>query len=506
MPPRFRSLPPVALWVALLVLAFALAGAAQARPPAPDTPAGRLFDAWLAMFESGDQARADAFRREHGGEAADETVAFRGFTGGLDLRDIAGDGKRAVVATLRARDGAQMDVRVRLAVDPARPQRIATLTVEPQPVPRLPMDDAVAGLRARLDALSAEDAFSGVVLVARGDRTLLREAWGSADRVAAAPMTPATRLRVASVGKLFTAVAALRLVERGRLSLDGTIGDYLPDYPGPAAARAVTVRQLLAHTSGLAEIDFADSPGIASPADWRAKRDALRTHADYVAAYAARPMQFAPGARMAYDNYGFIVLGRILERVTGQDYDALLKTEVFDPAGMTATSDGADAPVAVGYTARDGRWIANDDLLPARATAAGGIATTADDLLAFARALLDGRLLSPAMLAEATRPQNAAGWYGLGFVRVGEGPLFRFGHAGDFPGMNADVRIFPATRTVLIALSNLDPPAGYRPFRWFEPRMPPTSAHAARERPRLAPENETRRKPGFACALNARSP
>ena len=259
------------------------------------------------------------------------------------------------------------------------------------------------------------------------------------------------------------------------LSGAGGVWNNVENITGTAGQDAFTFNNgstLTGTASGLGDIDFADSPGIASPADWRAKRDALRSHADYIAAYAARPMQFAPGTRMAYDNYGFIVLGRILERVSGQDYDAVLRTEVFAPSGMSATSDGADAPTAIGYTRRDGRWIANDDLLPARATAAGGIATTADDLLAFARALLDGRLLSSAMLAEATRPQNEAGWYGLGFVRVGDGPLFRYGHAGDFPGMNADVRIFPATRTVLIALSNLDPPSGYQPFRWFEPRMP----------------------------------
>jgi hypothetical protein len=127
---------------------------------------------------------------------------------------------------------------------------------------------------------------------------------------------------------------------------------------------------------------------------------------------------------------------------------------------------------AVAYRRKDGAWADAAATLPWRGTAAGGGYTTVGDLLKFATALQAGKLLSPAMLAQATSPQMPENWYGFGFVTVGEGGLRRYGHGGDADGMNADFRVFPESGWVLVSLSNYDPPAAYRLFRWFEPRMP----------------------------------
>ena len=157
-------------------------------------------------------------------------------------------------------------------------------------------------------------------------------------------------------------------------------------------------------------------------------------------------------------------------------YYDYVDAHVFKPAKMFSTGflpESQSVPErSNGYTLRDGRWVSNENTLPYRGTAAGGGYSTVDDLLRFAQALQAGKLLSPKLLSEATHPQISEKWYGYGFITVGDGPLRRYGHGGDSPGMNADIRIFPESGYVLVSLSNIDPPAAYRVFRYYEPRMP----------------------------------
>jgi D-alanyl-D-alanine carboxypeptidase len=480
---RWLAFALVLLWFS----AFASPPAAAAPPDTPDTPAGRMLRAWLDTFNSGDRAMVEAFRRERGiEESVEESLAYRDYSGGLALHSVGRSEANEVAATLRERDAAQADVNVVLTLDPTQPQRIARLSIEPQPIPRQTETEALAGLRKYAHGLVASERFSGVYLVARHDRILQHTALGLAERNADSDvgldgshgiaMTLDTRLRIASLNKNFTAVAVLQLVEAGKLSLDDTVGDYLAEFPNREVATKVRIRHLLTHTGGVGEIGFWDSPEFAAPASFIAYRDRMRTHADYVAQHARQPLAFEPGTQMAYSNYGYVLLGRIIERVSGLDYHDYLRRHVFAPAGMRATGLEPESKrirrIAKGYTLRDGHLIDTRDLLPWRGTAAGGAYTTAADLLKFARALQSGTLLPPARLAEATRTQSTVGWYGFGFIVVGEGGLRRYGHAGDFPGMNADFRVYPESGYVLIALSNLDPPSAYRLFRYFEPRMP----------------------------------
>lgn len=477
MRPRMRrsALSACAMLVSLLLCASAFAVAPS--PSMPDTPAGRMLAEWLSAFDSADRERIQRFRDAHGiEESVDESVGYRDYSGGLDLVSIDADAPLALKATLRERDAGQADVALTLTLDPERPQRVAAFSVAPRPIPRLPEAEALAGLRRRVDALAAEERFSGTYLIARRDKILAQGATGWADREHGRRMRMDTRLRYASAGKMFTAVAVLQLVEAGKLSLDGVVGDYLPDYPNRDVASRVRIRHLLAHTAGVGEIGFWDSPEFAAPGAFLAYRERMRTHADYVAEHAKQPLAFDPGTQMAYSNFGYVLLGRIVEVASGMPYERYLQRHVFGPAGMRRTGLAPEtariADRARGYTWRDGRWTDTRDLLPWRGTAAGGGTTTVGDLLRFAQALHTGRLLSRERLADATRSQNDAGWYGYGFVVVGQGPLRRYGHSGDFPGTNADVRIFPESGYVLIALSNLDSPAAYRLFRYFEPRMP----------------------------------
>jgi len=475
-----RNFKPVAitLVMALTLIATTASTIAADRvvPQIPDTHAGRMFSEWLAMFDSGDPARAEAFERDHGGEPTEETLGYRDYSGGVELLRIEHSESLRLRARLRERDAGMADIRLELALDPANPQRIARLTVEPQTIERLPIEAALDALNARVDALAAEDRFSGAFLVARGDRILLRRSVGLADRERGLKLRPETRLRYASVGKMFTAVATLQLIEQGKLGLDDTVGKYLPDYPNRDVATKVRIRHLLSHSAGVGDVGFWDSAEFASAREFLAYRSRMRTHADYVARYADNPLAFEPGAEMAYSNYGYILLGRIIETIAGTSLDEHLRLRIFAPAGMRATGSAPETTKvrgrAIGYTLENGRWIDARERLPWSGTAAGGGYTTIDDLLKFARALQDGRLLSATSLAEATRAQAPSSWYGYGFIAVGQGPLRRYGHSGDFPGMNADFRVFPESGYVLIAMSNIDSPAAYRLFRFFEPRMP----------------------------------
>jgi CubicO group peptidase (beta-lactamase class C family) len=332
---------------------------------------------------------------------------------------------------------------------------------------RLTAREAAAALQARARALAREDAFSGAVLVARHGKVQLEEAWGRADRKTGTRNMPETRFRIGSMNKMFTAVATLQLVEAGKLALDDPIGKYLSDYPNAEVASQVTVGHLLTHTGGTGDI---------FGREFDQNRLELRTHGDYVKLYGARGLTHEPGSRFEYSNYGFVLLGALIERVTGRSYYDYVRDNVFRPAGMTATGSLPESVDvrnrAVGYTKRfpGDSWQPNTDTLPWRGTAAGGGYSTVGDLMRFALAVESGKLISKATLAQATRARREG--YGFGFGVQGEGSLRSYGHGGGAPGMNGELRVYPELGYVVVGLSNLDPPAASQLVEFFELRMP----------------------------------
>lgn len=333
---------------------------------------------------------------------------------------------------------------------------------------RMSEADALAALSARAEDRAGADEFDGAVLVARQGKVLLREAWGLSDREAGAPNTPDTKFRLGSMNKMFTSVATLQLVEAGLLALDMPIGTYLPDYPNDEVASKMTVRYLLNHTGGTGDI-FGPQ--------FDRNRLELREHGDYVKLYGTRGPGFEPGARFEYSNYGFVLLGAIIEAASGASYYDYVRDNVFKPAGMTATDslpENENVPNrAVGYmrSPGGGAWVPNSDTLPWRGTAAGGGYSTVGDLMRFAQALNSATLISEATLVEATRPQSDTP-YGYGFDVRGEGSLRSFGHGGGAPGMNGELRVFPQLGYIVVSLSNLDPPAASDLVEFFALRMP----------------------------------
>ena len=395
-------------------------------------------------------------------EAHMDVSAWAGQTVRLRLATTDNQGPlRVGVDNIRFQRIGDADDRVELPATP-RPSSAVDLVLH-----RLPQAQAVAALADHAAERTRADEFAGAVLVARHGKVLLQDAWGRADRKAGTANTPATRFRIGSMNKMFTAVATLQLVEAHKLALDDPIGKHLPDYPNKEVAAKVTVRHLLTHTGGTGD--------IFGP-EFDQHRLQLREHRDYLKLYGRRGLTQEPGARFEYSNYGFVLLGALIEHVTGESYDDYVGGHVFRPAGMHSTGALPESVVvphrAVGYlrASPGSDWVPNTDTLPWRGTAAGGGYSTVGDLLRFAQALNSGRLLSEATLAEATRPHNQQ--YGFGFGVQGQGSLGSYGHGGGAPGMNGELRIFPELGYVVVSLSNLDPPAASELVEFFTLRMP----------------------------------
>lgn len=469
---RLRGLRACVMAVVMGATTIASPWAAAAELPA--TAAGKVLGARLEAFGSGSAKRLAQYQESH--EPAlniDRELAFYRDTGGFDVLKVETSQEHAITAVVRARDSDSIG-RIELKVDPQNPQRVAGLRMFPTTdVPaefmpaRLSLAQALTGVQAKADAMAARDQYAGSVLMARGEQVLLSRSWGKADRDNGLANDADTRFRIASMFKMFTAVAVLQLVESGKLELDGKLADYLPDYPNREFAAQVTIRQLLNHTGGTGDI---------FTAEFTEKRLQLREHADYLALFGPRAPAFAPGTASEYSNFGYVVLGAVIEKVSGRSYYDVLQEKVFAPAGMTATGALPEVEMggklACGYTVDGERLKSNRDFLPWRGTAAGGGYSTTGDLLRFVQALQSGRLLSRATLAQAQQPQNDDGWYGYGFAVGGQGALRWFGHDGGAEGMSGSLRVYPELGYVLISLANVDPPASERLTEYFGNRMP----------------------------------
>ncbi len=461
---------------AMFASRFALAAAAP-DPVVPDTAAGHLLAAWLDVFDRGDREalrRFDETSFPSRTQNLDADVQFRAMTGGFDLRKIEESSPTQITALVQERDSDQFG-RLVLAADPAHPNVILSLGVRAIPRPaEFPLPHLTDGeLRTAADAYAskaaAADRFSGAVLIAKDGRPVFVRAYGLADREHAVPNTPETRFRIGSMNKMFTAVATMQLVQAGKLRLDAPVGTYLTDYPNKEVAAKVTIAQLLSHTGGTGD--------IFGP-EFDAHRLELRTVQDYVNLYGARGPQFDPGSKYAYSNYGFVLLGAIVEKVSGQSYYDYVRDHVFRPAGMTSTGSEPETVAvpnrSIGYTKDGGPWTSNADTLPYRGSPAGGGYSTVGDLLKFANALQRNVLLDAqhAALLTTVQPGAKNPNYAYGFGSYDKNGMRCFGHNGGAPGMNGDLEVCPGGGYVVAVLANEDPPAAGRLSDFITNRLP----------------------------------
>jgi CubicO group peptidase (beta-lactamase class C family) len=458
--------------------------AAGARRPA----SVRLFRAWLAAFNRGDRGRYATFLERNFPSRADPNfllseMGFRELTGGFELRRVGRVSASRVSGWVQERDSDQF-ARFVMRVSAARRPKILSLELvaisRPAafPIARLTESEAIAGVEALLRRKAAQDRFSGAALVAKDGQVLFSGAYGQADRERGIANTLETRFRIGSMNKMFTAVATLQLVEAGKLGLDDHVGEHLRGYPNVDVASKVTVRHLLTHTGGTGDIF-----GL----EFDRNILTLREHSDYVKLYGSRPPRFEPGSRFEYSNYGFVLLGAIIEAVSGESYYDYVRENVFLPAGMTSTDslpESEDVPNrSIGYMRPyfgSGWRLPNTDLLPWRGTAAGGGYSTVGDLARFADALMSHELLSAdsTQLLVTGKVTLFPGFkYAFGFEdrrdNDGNGSV---GHGGGFPGMNGDLRIYPKSGYVVAVLANVDPPSAQRITDYLDPRLPTSSS------------------------------
>jgi CubicO group peptidase (beta-lactamase class C family) len=459
------------------LLLFAVMCAAQTQPP--DTPAGHQCAAWLESFNRGDHDTYRDFLQKNFPSKVvelDQELGFRRMTGGFDFKKVEESTPTRLVALVQERSSDQV-ARLALEVESSEPHHISKLDLQaiPRPadfpLPHLSQDDVIAATRKNIEREVASDRFAGAVLIAKNGKPVFAEAYGLADRERKTANTLKTRFRIGSMNKMFTAVSTLQLVEAGKLELTAPLGKYLTDYPNKDVASKVTIHHLLTHTGGTGD--------IFGP-EFDAHRLELRTLQDYLKLYGNRAPQFEPGSKWEYSNYGFILLGAIIEKVSGQSYYDYVRDHIYVPAGMTGTaSDPEDQAVkdrSVGYTKMDGvaEWKPNNDTLPYRGTSAGGGYSTVEDLLKFANALQENKLLNAHSVELLTTGKTEArgGSYAYGFADHKINGARCFGHGGGAPGMNGDLEICPSIGYIVAVLANLDPPAAGHVSDFIANRLP----------------------------------
>jgi D-alanyl-D-alanine carboxypeptidase len=446
----------------------------------PKTPPGEQFSAWLAAFNGGERAQLEKFRshfakpEEHKIEGM---LGFRQQTGGFDLRKIE-DSTAAQLTGLVEERGSDQFARFKIEVEAVAPYRVTDLELQAVGRPaefaiaRLSQSDLVAALRTKVEKDASTDKFAGAVLLARDGKPIFTGAYGMADREKKIPNTLNTKFRIGSMNKMFTAVSILQLMQAGKISLGDPVGKYLTDYPNKDIATKVTIYQLLTHTGGTG--DFFGP-------QFEAHRLELKTLEDYLKLYGQRAPEFAPGSRWEYSNYGFLMLGVVVERVSGKSYYDYVSENIYKLAGMTSTgsfSEDQNVPErSVGYTQFGGEALRpNTDTLPYRGTSAGGGYCTVEDFLRFANALGNHKLLNAQntdLLTTGKVDTPRGSKYAFGFMDNAAGTAMRhFGHGGGAPGMNGELQIFPQTGYVLVVLSNLDPPAASRISDFIVNRLP----------------------------------
>ena len=433
--------------------------------------AKQAFDEWMQAFNSGDKAAMEAFDQAwRPPSPLARLMDFRRRTGGFKVLRVEKEDPLSMAVLLEERNS---DTVARLVVsakeDGGKKIDQMSLLAIPRPpdlaIPRLSEGEAIQAAVAYADRAAAEDRFSGAMLIAKNGEILIERAWGKADRDRDVAATVNTQFRLGSMNKMFTAVAVLQLVQAGKVKLDEPMATYIPDYPNTDLASKVTIRQLLTHTGG--------TGNIFGP-EFNQNRTTLKEHSDYIKLFGNRPQETTGVGTFRYSNYGFVLLGAVIEKVTGQTYYDYVEQQIFKPAGMKSTASLPESDVvpgrADGYTWREGKWASNATTLPWRGMAAGGGYSTVGDMLRFATALQAGKLLSPELVAMATQEQISA--YGFGF---GVGPPAsprRFGHTGGAAGMNGELRVYPESGYVIVVLSNLDPPAATNLSGYVTARLP----------------------------------
>ena len=314
---------------------------------------------------------------------------------------------------------------------------------------------AAAGLAqdvARMDQVVqsyvANKTFTGSVLVARGHEILLSKGYGSANLEWNVPNSPDTRFRLGSVPKQFTAASILLLEERGKLKTDDPVKKLMPD--APAAWDKVTIFHLLTHTSGI--------PSFTSFPDYAAQEPFATTPEKLVARFRDKPLDFQPGEKWSYSNSGYVLLGYLVEKASGESYQKFVQENIFGPLGMKDSGYDSNSAIiprrAAGYLPGKDGPVNAGFIHMSVPFSAGGLYSTTEDLLRWEEGLFGGKLLSAASLAKMTTPFK--GYYACGLsVRTVSGHKV-IDHGGGIEGFNTFLAYYPEDKLTVVAPANMN--------------------------------------------------
>jgi CubicO group peptidase (beta-lactamase class C family) len=291
------------------------------------------------------------------------------------------------------------------------------------------------------------------VLVMKDGQVVLRKGYGMAHLELGVPIQPDHVFVIGSITKQFTATAILMLQERGKLSVDDEVTKYLPDYP--THGQKITIDHLLTHVSGI--------PSYTNLIEWfpQARKD--MTVQQVIDLFKDKPLEFNPGEKWAYNNSAYILLGAVIEKVSGKSYEDFIEQEIFAPLGMKSSRYGHQREVIPGRVAgydktADGGYRIAEYLSMTQPYAAGSLMSTVDDLALWAEALAGGKVLKKESLERMTTPAKLKSGmstkyaYGLGISEEGGARIVE--HGGSVFGFVTDLLHMPDQRLVIVVLSN----------------------------------------------------
>lgn len=304
-----------------------------------------------------------------------------------------------------------------------------------------------------VESYVTQNHFMGAVLVAKGDQIIFSKGYGSANLEWNIPNTPTSKFRIGSMTKQFTAASILLLEERGKLKVEDPVRKYMPD--APAAWEKITIYNLLTHTSGIPNFtsfpDYVTTESLASPAE------------KTIARFRDKPLDFEPGSRFSYSNSGYVLLGWLVEKTSGESYEKFLQENIFTPLEMKDSGYDSNTVVvarrASGYSPGPGgsplvnaKYV--DMTVPG---GAGGLYSTTEDLLKWEQGLFGGKVLSAASLQKMTTPFKDDYAFGV-IVRTAEGRK-QIWHNGGINGFNSSMAYYPDSKVVVAVLANVNGPA-----------------------------------------------
>lgn len=447
----------------------------------PTSPTGAMATQFLQVFNSGDKTARERFLETRLSARAKKErpvteylslvqKAYRQ-SGGVEVVRVERTEPNPFVVHVKAKRGDRL-AKIFFFIDKTEPDKIEffgfiplvdPLATEEIPGRRDQLSDieAMTEIEKRVLLAGEKDLFSGVVLVARDDKPLVELAVGQSQKSFDVPNRVDTKFNLGSMNKMFTALSIAQQVETGNLTLSDKLVDVLPNYPSKESAEKITVHHLLTHSAGLG--------GLFERPEYDRTRK-YRSNLDYLPIFANEPLLYEPGTKSSYSNEAYIVLGTIIEEVSGEDYQDYVRHHIFDPAGMQDTGpfalDETTPNLAVGYMRYEDDPFGveprhpNHMFLGWRGNACGGGYSTAPDLLKFATAVKSYKFANKQLTDEFMRQQGHMKSYGLGFEVEDFNGKKVVGHTGGGPnsGVNSALKIFWDEPYSIIVLGNYDAP------------------------------------------------